>query len=322
MANNSDGNVSWNKQIGTTGEYKRASRTFRNKVTADGSSGFKAEKGRYHLYVSHACPWANRTMIYRKLKGLEEVISVNVVDYFLDSKTGWSLLNKDPASTLDTVNGAKYLKEVYFKADPNYDNSFTVPVLWDKQTNTIVNNESAEIIRMFNSEFNEFATNKELDLYPSHLRSKIDEINDWVYPNINDGVYKCGFARSQEAYDHAVHNLFEHLDKVEDILSKNRYLCGDTFTEADVRLFTTLVRFDLVYNTHFKCNIKKLKEYPNIWEYTKEIYQMKGVADTIVVEHIKKHYYMSHTSINPFGIVAAGPIVDYTVPHNRGQLGK
>jgi len=242
---------------------------------------------------------------------------VDVVDTFLDKSTGWSLKKLDQGATGDTVNGVEYLKDIYHKADPNYEQSYTVPVLWDKTNKTIVNNESSEIIRMFNSEFNEFATNKELDTYPVDLRSQIDEINEWIYLNINDGVYKCGFARTQTAYDTAVTNLFTHLDKVEEILKKNRYLCGNRFTEADIRLCTTLFRFDPVYVTHFKCNVKRLIDYPNLWNYTREIYQMHGVTETVNFYHIKKHYYTSHVHINPFGIIPAGPLIDFTVPHTR-----
>jgi len=312
-------NTSWTKSINEAGEFKRPERSFRNFVTADGSSGFKAEPDRYHLYVSLACPWAHRTLILRRLKGLEHVISYNVVDWFLDTSTGWSFKKSDECCTGDTVNGFQYLKEVYLSVQPDYSDSFTVPVLWDKKTKTIVNNESSEIIRMLNKEFNEFATNKELDLYPQNLKEKIDEINSWVYTFINNGVYKAGFAKSQSAYDKAVQGLFEHLDRVEDILSKNRYLCGDNFTEADVRLFTTLYRFDPVYTTHFKCNIKRLIDYPNIWDYTRDIYQMGRIKETCNMVHCKNHYYKSHVHINPFGIVPAGPLIDYNVPTKRAK---
>lgn len=295
---------------------------FRSFITADGSSGFKAEPNRYHLYVSYACPWAHRTLIVRKLKGLEEVISYDVVDWLLEKERRWTFDAKDPGSTGDTVNGFKTIKDLYLSVEPNYDRSFTVPVLWDKKQKTIVNNESSEIIRMLNSEFNEFAKNKDLDLYPSQLQDKINELNDWIYPNINDGVYRAGFAIKQGAYDTAVTALFEHLDKVEEILKSNRYLAGEAFTEADVRLFTTLVRFDLVYVTHFKCNKKRLADYPNLFGYTREIFQMKGVEETVNVQHIKNHYYLSHTHINPFAIVPIGLDIDYSQPHNRDHLPK
>jgi len=311
--------MSWETQVAKDGAYQRQSRTFRNWVTADGSSGFKAEAGRYHLYISYACPWASRTLAVRKLKGLEHIISYDSVDWFLDRNVSWTLQGKNPGSSNDSVNGFKNVKEIYLSADPNYNNSYTVPILYDKKTKTIVNNESSEIIRMFNSEFNEFAKNKELDLYPQHLREKIDEINSWVYEYINDGVYKCGFARKQEPYEENFRNLFNALDKVEDILSKNRYLIGDQLTEADVRLFTTLIRFDVVYFGHFKCNKKHVYEYPNIWNYVKELYQIPEIKETVNFQHIKHHYYESHISINPFSIVPLGPEINFDAPHDRND---
>eukprot|EP01119_Soliformovum_irregulare_P013372 TRINITY_DN3545_c1_g1_i1.p1 TRINITY_DN3545_c1_g1~~TRINITY_DN3545_c1_g1_i1.p1 ORF type:complete len:312 (+),score=107.93 TRINITY_DN3545_c1_g1_i1:70-1005(+) len=301
----------------TTGAYKRQERTFRSWIKKDGE--FPPEKDRYHLYVSYACPWACRTLTVRKLKGLEDVISVNIVDTFLEKEVGWTLMEKDEGSTPDTVNGFKHLKEIYYKADPNYDQSFTVPVLWDKKKSTIVNNESSEIIRMLNAEFNDLAKNPQLDLYPEALRPKIDEVNAWVYDGINNGVYKCGFAQKQEAFDQAYANLFSAMDRVEDILSSSRYLAGNQFTEADVRLFQTLIRHDLVYHTHFKCNKARIVDYPNMWEYVKEIYQMPGIKDVVNFDHIKKHYYASHRHINPFGIIPSGPTLHLEVPHKRGQ---
>lgn len=312
--------VTWEKEVSEKGEFKRQDRTFRDAVTKDGSSGFKAEKDRYHLYISLACPWAHRALILRKLKGLDHAISVDVVDYFLDKSTGWTLQKKDEFATEDSVNGTKFLRDVYFKANPEYEGSYTVPVLWDKVKQTMVNNESSEIIRMLNSEFNEWAKHPEVDLFPEHLRPKIEEVNEWVYHNINNGVYKCGFAQSQEAYDSNVKNLFDHLEKTENILKTSRYLCGSTFTEADVRLFTTLVRFDAVYVTHFKTNKKRLSEYPNISGYMREISQMPGVAETINMKHIKHHYFESHKHINPTGIVPIGLEVDLVSPHNRENL--
>jgi len=302
------------------GTFDRPARTFRNWVTSSANyilskstqpHEFKAEPNRYHLYVSLACPWAHRTLIVRKLKGLEDVISVNVVDWYLEKSVGWSFDTKNPATTGDTVNGAKTLREIYQKADPNYSNSVTVPVLWDKKTQTIVNNESSEIIRMLNSEFNEYATNKELDLYPSNLRTNIDEVNSWIYEGINNGVYRAGFAQKQESYEQAYTKLFESLDKVEKILAKNRYLCGDQITEADVRLATTLFRFDVVYYTHFKCNKKRIVDYSNLWNFTKELYQMEQIKSTVNFQHIKQHYFGSHKNINPFGIVPLGPDVNF-----------
>lgn len=310
--------------IGKTGEFLRPASKFRDGISADGSTGFEAEAGRYHIYVSLACPWAHRVLIMRKLKGLEDVISITVVDWYLTEK-GWSFTDQKPKCSLDTVNNCEFLRQVYLKANPDYDGRITVPTLWDKEKNTIVNNESSEIIRMLNTEFNAFCKTSEqrdLDLYPEHLRNKIDELNGWIYPTINNGVYRCGFARGQEAYDTAVTELFENLDKVEAILSKTRYLTGTSLTEADIRLFTTLVRFDWVYQVHFKCNKKKLIEYPNIWGYTRDIYQTSGIGDTVDREHIIKHYFASHESINPYRIVPVGPDLDFMEPHGREKLGQ
>ncbi|XP_060072839.1 glutathionyl-hydroquinone reductase YqjG-like [Ylistrum balloti] len=307
-----------------TGEFVRTAPAFRDWITADGSSGFKSEAGRYHLYVSLACPWAHRTLIVRKLKGLEQAITYDVVDWFM-GKNGWSFTDQKNGCTLDTINGCSRLREVYYKANPDYDGRITVPVLWDKQKKTIVNNESSEIIRMLNSEFNAFCATDEqqkLDFYPEHLRTNIDGVNEWIYPMINNGVYRSGFARTQEAYDVAVRELFQGLDRVEDTLSKSRYLTGNELTEADVRLFTTLVRFDKVYVGHFKCNKKQIVDYPNIWGYLRDLYQFRGIADTVNFEHITKHYMMSHESINPTRIVSIGPDIDFTTPHGRESMSK
>ncbi|XP_067676741.1 glutathionyl-hydroquinone reductase YqjG-like [Haliotis asinina] len=311
-----------NTSTNVKGEFVRKESAFRNVVTADGSSGFKAESNRYHLYVSLACPWAHRTLILRTLKGLEDAISYTVVDWLME-EGGWKFTDERPGCTLDTLNGASYLREIYLKVDPEYQGRFTVPVLWDKQTKTVVNNESSEIIRMFNTEFNAFCETpeqRELNFYPAELQAAIDGVNEWVYPQINNGVYRCGFARSQEAYDSAITELFQGLDRAEEILSKQRYLTGSRVTEADIRLFTTLVRFDNVYHTHFKCNRRQIVDYPNLWGYTQDLYQLPGVAATVNMEHIMKHYYKSHTSINPFGIVPVGPQPDFTAPHNRARL--
>ncbi|XP_069139232.1 glutathionyl-hydroquinone reductase YqjG-like [Argopecten irradians] len=304
------------------GEFVRAKSVFRDWITADGSSGFPSEAGRYHLYVSLACPWAHRTLIVRKLKGLEDVISCDVVDLVLDGE-GWSFSDKSPNCTLDTVNGCSRLREVYRIANPDYDGRITVPVLWDKQKKTVVNNESSEILRMLNSEFNAFCSTedqRELDYYPEHLRTDIDAVNEWIYPMINNGVYRSGFATSQEAYDVAVRDVFQGLDKIEDILSKSRYLTGKSLTEADIRLFTTLIRFDVVYVGHFKCNKKRIVDYPNMWGYLRDLYQVPGVADTVNFEHITKHYMGSHTMINPTRIVSIGPDIDFTTPHGREAM--
>ena len=305
------------------GRYIRSDAQFRNWVTADGragpsgTAGFKAESGRYHLYVSMACPWANRTLIFRALKGLEQHISVSVVHWHMAEK-GWTF---EPAEGVipDTIGHADYMYEVYTKADPGYSGRVTVPVLWDKKTNTIVSNESSEIIRMLNSAFDEVGA-KPGDYYPETLRSEIDDINARVYSTVNNGVYKAGFATTQTAYEEAVLPLFETLDWLEDILSRRRYIVGDHLTEADWRLFTTLIRFDSVYVGHFKCNIRRLTDYPNLWAYTRELYQTEGVAETINMFHIKHHYYVSHTTINPHSIVPVGPKLDFSAAHGREHL--
>ncbi|XP_071954886.1 glutathionyl-hydroquinone reductase YqjG-like [Antedon mediterranea] len=305
------------------GEFVKADGEFTKWITADGSSGFKSERDRYHLYISYACPFASRCVVGRKLKGLEDVISMTSVDYIRLDPNGWTFTDQRPKCTLDPLFNAKYLRDIYLKANPNYTGRVSTPVLWDKKENTIVSNESADILRMFNSEFNEFCATdeqKNLDLYPKLLRGKIDEVNEWVTPNVTQAVYKAGFATTQEAYNNGVKILFENLDRVEDVLSKNRYLTGDTFTEADVRLFNTLVRFDTVYVGHFKCNKKRVMDYPNMWGYTREVYQMKGMADTVDQQHIQEHYQVSHRHINPNGIVAIGPELDFNAPHGRDNM--
>ncbi len=305
------------------GEFIRSESGFRNWVTADGNpgpsgkGGFKAEQGRYHLYVSHACPWAHRTMIYRTLKGLEDVITVSVVHPLMPAES-W-VFGEYPAATEDHLYGSEYMYQIYQKADPDFNGLVTVPVLWDKNLETIVNNESSEIIRMLNSAFNDFGR-AELDFYPAELQDQIDEINQLIYDNINNGVYRAGFAGSQRAYDAAYNRLFKTLDMLEERLSKQRYLVGKQITEADWRLFTTLVRFDAVYYNHFKINKKRLIEYPNLWAYTRELYQVPGVADTVNMDHIKTHYFASHRSINPTGIIPKGPDIDFLIPHGRNHL--
>ncbi|EME30260.1 putative glutathione S-transferase isoform 1 [Galdieria sulphuraria] len=305
--------------VNQKGHFVRRESQFRNWISREKIADFAAEPCRYHLYVSLACPWAHRTLIVRKLKGLEPVIGCTVVHYHMDSM-GWRFIEpgeKVPFCTPDEINGAKRLRDIYFQVDPGYDGRFTVPLLWDKKRKTIVNNESAEIIRMLNSEFNEFAENPALDLYPAELTSKIDAINGVIYENVNNGVYKAGFARTQEAYEEAVTTLFHELEHLEQILSKSRYLCGNQVTEADIRLFTTLIRFDAVYQYHFKCNLRPLYSFPNLHGFTLDMYQLPGVKETVSFEHIKKHYYMSHPTINPFGIVPMGPKLDFSVSHNR-----
>lgn len=307
------------KWASPSGEFHRKPSSFRHWVTHDGNSGFLAEAGRYHLYVSLACPWAHRTLIVRKLKGLEDAISVDVVDYHMGEK-GWRFNPDCPGATEDTVNGSTYLREVYFLSDPDYSGRFTVPVLFDKRQKVIVNNESSEILRMLNSDFNAFCKLPEqaaIDLYPENLRGEVDALNDWIYPNINNGVYRTGFATKQEPYDQAVREVFSALDRVEEILANTRYLTGPQMTEADVRLYTTLARFDMVYVGHFKCNKKRIVDYPNIWAYLRDLYQTPGFGETTNQLHIEHHYQESHTSINPHGIVAIGPDLDFTTPHGR-----
>jgi len=310
----------WYDTKSSKGRFVRKDSLFRNWITGDGSpgptgtGGFKAEAGRYHLYVSHACPWAHRTLIFRALKGLEEMISLSVVNWYMGTD-GWTFHDADGVIP-DTVNGANYLRQVYTKADPHYNGRVTVPVLWDKKTGTIVSNESSEIIRMFNTAFDEVGA-KPGDFYPETLHADIDALNERIYDTVNNGVYKAGFATTQEAYDEAVAQLFETLDVLEDRLSTRRYLVGSTLTEADWRLFTTLVRFDPVYVGHFKCNLKRIADYPNLSGYVRDLYQQPGIAATVRMDHIKNHYYGSHTSINPTGIVPKGPEIDFSAPHDR-----
>jgi len=297
------------------GAFVRQQSAFREWVTADGSSGFPAEAGRYHLYVSYACPWASRTIIYRHLKGLEDAISMTVVDPVRDDR-GWRFYDDQP----DPVNGFEFVAEAYKLTDPDFDARVTVPLLWDKQENRAVSNESSEIIRMLNSEFNAFAENPELDLYPEELRGEIDRINDRVYNSINNGVYRAGFASTQEAYEEAFVELFEALDWADDILAEKRYLTGDTITEADWRLFVTLVRFDPVYVGHFKCNQRRIADYDNLSGYLRDLYQQPGIAETVVIDDIKRHYYMTHPQINPTRIVPVGPVLDLDSPPERDHL--
>jgi putative glutathione S-transferase len=305
------------------GEFIRATSSFRNWITKDGSPGptgdgdFAAEPDRYHLYISHACPWAHRTMIFRALKGLEDMISVSVVHPLMPAES-W-IFGEYPGATEDHVNHAHYLYENYQKVDPDFDGLVTVPLLWDKKRQTIVNNESADIIRMLNSAFDDFS-HSTLDYYPESQREEIDAINDIVYNDVNNGVYKAGFATIQPAYEKAFDQLFDTLDFLEEKLSKQRYLVGTQITEADWRLFTTLVRFDAVYYNHFKTNKKRLMDYPNLWAYTRELYQVPGVAETVNMDHIKHHYFASHSSINPTGVVPKGPEIDFMVAHGREKM--
>lgn len=306
------------------GRFVRRAPQFRNWITADGTPGpsgdgeFKAEAGRYHLYVSLACPWAHRTLIFRALKGLEDLISVSIVHWYM-AENGWTFQPGDGAVP-DTVNGADYLHQVYAVAKPDYSGRVTVPVLWDKKTKVIVSNESSEIIRMFNSAFDGIGATPG-DHYPEQLRAEIDALNERIYDTVNNGVYKAGFATTQDAYEEAVVPLFETLDWLEGRLAKQRYLTGSQITEADWRLFTTLVRFDPVYVGHFKCNIRRIADYPNLSAYVRDLYQQPGVAQTVNMEHIKNHYYASHETVNPSRVIPMGPVVDYTAPHDRAKLG-
>ncbi|CAL5022255.1 unnamed protein product [Urochloa decumbens] len=336
-------------EVTDTGAFDRSPSTFRSSVSSDASARFPAVPGRYHLYVSYACPWASRCLAFLKLKGLDHAIGVTAVKPIFertketDDHLGWifpATADEEPGAEPDPFNGAKSVRELYEIASTNYAGKPTVPVLWDKQLKTVVNNESSEIIRMLNTEFNDIAGNPGLDLYPVHLRASIDEINELVYDAINNGVYKCGFAKKQGPYDEAVTRLYEALDKCEQILGKQRYICGNQLTEADIRLFVTLIRFDEflsstsskigevcttslmhVYAVHFKCNKKLLREHPNLFNYTKDIYQIPGISSTVNMEHIRKHYYGSHPSINPYRIIPVGPNIDYNAPNDRERFG-
>jgi len=313
----------WYDTKSSGGRFIRQESQFRNWITPDGSAGpsgkggFNAEADRYHLYVCYACPWAHRTLIFRALKGLERFIPISAVNWFMGSE-GWTFA-PGPGVIPDPVNGATRLYEVYTRANPSYSGRVVVPVLWDKQRETIVSNESSEIIRMFNSAFDGIGATPG-DYYPDALRSEINALNAEIYDRVNNGVYKAGFATSQSAYEEAVRPLFETLDKLEARLAKHRYLCGEQITEADWRLFTTLLRFDPVYVGHFKCNIRRIADYPNLWGFTRELYQWPGVKETVNFQHIKGHYYESHKTINPTGIVPVGPEIDFGAPHDRDRL--
>lgn len=300
------------RESGARGAFVRQASAFRRHVSAAAGAEFPAEAGRYHLYVSLACPWAHRTIIFRKLKQLEGAISLTVVDPLRDER-GWRFSKTEP----DTVNGFQFLSEAYRITDPAFDGRVTVPVLWDKTRRTIVSNESSEIIRMLNREFDAWG-DAAVDFYPAELRTEIDAINDEVYANVNDGVYRAGFAATQEAYDEAFDALFATLDRLDERLARQRYLAGDAITEADWRLFTTLVRFDSVYFVHFKCNLRRIADYPHLWPYTRELFQQPGVAETVRFDHIKPHYFVTHDALNPSGIVPKGPRIDFAEPHGRG----
>ena len=313
----------WYDTKASEGRFEREDAGFRNWVTADGRAGpsgiggFKAEPNRYHLYVSLACPWAHRTTIYRKLKGLEDMISLSIVHPFMGDK-GWTFA-EGAGVIADPIVKADYLYEVYIAAKPDYTGRVTVPVLWDKETNTIVSNESSEIIRMFNSAFDEVGATA-VSFLPTELLAEIDTVNEFVYSAVNNGVYKAGFATTEAAYKEAVITLFDALDTLEARLVDQRYLLGDMITEADWRLFTTLVRFDAVYVGHFKCNIRRIVDYPNLWGYLRDLYQVPGIAETVSIEHIKAHYYTSHANINPTRIIPVGPLLDFDTAHDRAHL--
>ncbi|MDQ3912067.1 MAG: glutathione S-transferase family protein [Actinomycetota bacterium] len=301
------------------GHFVRSEASFRGFVTADGSSRFKAEPGRYHLYISWACPWAHRTEIMRRLKGLEEVVGLSAVGSFM-GEGGWAFYD-EPGVIPDSINGANYLREIYTKADREYTGRVTTPVLWDKERETIVNNEPREIIRMLDHEFDGVeGVRADLDFCPEGLRAEIDRMIDKIYEPINNGVYKSGFATTQKAYEEAVTELFDALGHWESALSERRYLCGDRITEADWCMFPTLLRFDPVYYGHFKCNLRRIVDYPNLWGYLKDLYQQPSVDETVNLGHIKRHYYRSHQGINPTGVVPKGPILNYNEPHGRERL--
>jgi glutathionyl-hydroquinone reductase len=298
------------------GRFVRQRSRFTDRVTADGSSGFKAQAGRYHLYVARACPWSQRALIVRRLKGLEEAISVSFANPYRDER-GWMF---DGDGYVDDLHGWDLLAEAYDASDRNYVGRITVPVLWDRETERIVNNDSGEIVRMLNREWDEWG-DASIDLCPEHLRAEIDEINAWVYSDFNNGVYRAGFARSQKAYDEAFHNVFKAMARLEAILAERRYLAGDVITEADWRAWVTLLRFDPVYHTHFRLNGRRVADHPNLWGYTRELYQVPGIAETTSIEEIKIHYYTTHDELNPKRIIPLGPLDwDLTAPHGRGAV--
>lgn len=315
----------WYDTANSQGKFEREAALLRNWITPDGEvglsgeAGFKAEPNRYHLYVSLACPWAHRTLIVRSLKGLEDLVSVSVVSPDM-LEQGWSF-DSDSHSSGDHLLESEYLHQIYTRNKADYTGRVTVPVLWDKQRKRIVSNESSEIIRMFNSAFNRITGNP-LDLYPQEMRHEIGELNEFIYPAINNGVYRAGFATSQQAYEEAFDELFSALDRIDERLSRQRYLLGDQITEADLRLFTTLIRFDSVYYGHFKCNLRSLESYQNIAGYVRDLYQQDGIANTVDFFHIKRHYYYSHHMINPTRVVPLGPEIDYNTPHQREAFSK
>ena len=301
-----------------SGEFQRQEDAFREWISADGSTPYPAATGRYHLYVSLACPWASRTVIFRMLKGLEDAIGMTIVDPIRDER-GWAFRD-GPGHSTDPVNGFKFLSEAYAATDPNFDGRVTVPVLWDKETKKIVNNCEDDICRMFNDAFNAVAQNKDVDLFPKEIAQEQEKLSDFLYDHVNNGVYKAGFATHQQPYEISCRKLFEALDELEARLSKSRYLFGNRIVEADWRLFCTLIRFDVVYHGHFKCNLRRIIDYPNLQGYLMDLYQQPGIAETVNFDHIKRHYYMTHTEINPTRIVPIGPALDLTKVHGREKM--
>jgi glutathionyl-hydroquinone reductase len=309
-----------------SGEFERQEDAFRDWISRDGSTSYPAAAGRYHLYVSLACPWASRTIIFRKLKGLEDAIGMTIVDPIRDEK-GWAFRNPsnkwppdESFEPTDPINRFHYLSEAYKATDPNFKERVTVPVLWDKETKRIVNNCEDDICPMFNNVFNEFAKNKEVDLFPAELDAEHSRLCDFLYDNINNGVYKAGFATRQRRYEISCQKLFDALDEIERRLTNSRYLFDNRIVEADWRLFCTLIRFDVVYHGHFKCNLRRIIDYPNLQGYLLDLYQQPGISETVSIDHIKRHYYMTHEEINPTRIVPLGPIIDLTKPHGRERI--
>jgi glutathionyl-hydroquinone reductase len=309
-----------------SGEFQRQPDAFREWLSNDGSTAYPAAADRYHLYVSLACPWASRTVIFRKLKGLDEAIGMTIVDPIRDEE-GWAFRDPSgkippgaPFESTDSINGFQFLREAYKVTDPNYNERVTVPVLWDKQTKKIVNNCEDDICRMFNDRFNDFARNKDVDFFPKEIEAEHAKFSSFLHDNVNNGVYRAGFATRQRPYEIACRKLFEALDQLEERLSKNRYLFGNRIVEADWRLFCTLIRFDVVYHGHFKCNLRRIIDYPNLQGYLLDLYQQPGITETVNFDHIKRHYYMTHTQINPTRIVPIGPVLDLGKPHNRERL--
>lgn len=300
------------------GEFERDETAFRDQITADPDAAFPAEAGRYHLYVSYACPWAHRTLLVRALKGLEDAVSVSVVDPFR-AEDGWQFTPEKEGCTPDRLYGSAYLRELYVRADPDATGRVTVPVFWDTETETVVNNESAEILQMLDTGMDAVAE-RDVDLYPEGYRDEVDRIIDEIYDPVNNGVYRAGFAGTQAAYDRAVDDLFDALNRWDDVLADRRYLAGDVLTEADICMFTTLVRFDEVYHTHFKCNVRPIRDYEHLWPYLRDLYRLPGVAGTVRMDHIKEHYYTTHPGVNPKRIVPKGPDPDFEAPHNRDEL--